>query len=126
MWSDYALVTLTVLSIAAALFCWYLYRDSSRREIATSELLCAVLLSPLLHAELRDVAYEKINLLLPPEEDHLSRLETQVLLMELIRDLGNVALSFAKAHGGGTTLRQILRSPELRRRYAKPSIVPES
>jgi hypothetical protein len=61
MWINYALATLAVLSLAAALFCWRLYKDAIRREIATSEGMCGVLLSPLLHIEFQNIAYETIG-----------------------------------------------------------------
>ena len=48
MWINYGLATLSLACFAAALFCWYLYKDAIRREIDTSEMLCGVLLSPII------------------------------------------------------------------------------
>jgi len=127
MWT-YALVAVTALSVAAALFCWRIYVDAIRREIATAEILCSVLLSPLLHVQFQDVAYGRIKQRFPLGEDHPSELERELLLQELISILGNSARAFVTSNGGGgTTLRRILTGPwvvgrdsdELWR-YAKP------
>jgi hypothetical protein len=127
MWTTYALVALSILSVAAAWFCWYLYKDAIRREIATSEVLCGVLLEPLLHIEFQNVAYEKIRSRFPPGEDYPSEFEVALLQQELMVVLGNSALTFVNANGCGATLRRILtgpmvvgRNPDELWRYAKP------
>jgi hypothetical protein len=126
MWT-YALVVVTALSVAAALFFWRIYVDAIRREVATAEILCGVLLSPLLHVQFQRVAYERIKQRFPPGEDHPSELERELLLQELISLLGNSALAFVTSNSSGTTLRRILtgpwvvgRDPDELWRYAKP------
>ena len=57
MWINYALASLAALGFAAAFFCWRLYKEAIRREIATSEVMCSVLLSPPLHIEFQDIRY---------------------------------------------------------------------
>lgn len=111
MWTTYALVTLTVLFIGAMLFCWYLYKDAVRREIATSEVLCGVLLSPMLHIQFQEVAYERIRTRFPRGEEHPSEFEVALMQQELMTVLGNSALAFVSANGGGATLRRILSGP---------------
>ena len=111
MWINYALATLAVLSLAAALFCWRLYKDAIRREIAISEVMCGVLLSPLLHIEFQNIAYETIGKRFPPGADHPSDLEVVLLQHELMTALGDATFLYVGAAGAGVTLRRILTGP---------------
>jgi hypothetical protein len=127
MWVNYALATLAVLGIAAALFCWRLYNDAIRREIATSEVLCSTLLSPLLHIEFQNIAYERIGKRFPPGEGNPSDLEVELLQHELLTALGDSAFLYVTTSGAGMTLRRILsgpivvgKKPDELWRYAKP------
>ena len=127
MWIHYALATLTVLGIAAALFCWRLYKDAIRREIATSEVMCGVLLSPPLHVEFQNIAYERIGKRFPQGENNPSDLELALLQHELVTALGDAAFLHVATLGAGVTLRRILsgpfvvgRNPDELWRYTKP------
>jgi hypothetical protein len=111
MWINYALAILTVLGIAAALFCWRLYKDAIRREIATSEVMCGVLLSPPLHIEFQNIAYERIGKRFPQGEDNPSDLEVALLQHELMTAFGDAAFLHVATLGAGVTLRRILSGP---------------
>jgi len=111
MWIDYALAILTALSIAAALFSWRLYRDAIRREIATSEMMCGVLLSPPLHIDFQNVVYERIGKRFPQGQDNPSDLEVAFLQHELITAIGDAAFLHVASSGSGVTLRKILSGP---------------
>lgn len=127
MWLTYVLGAATVLAVAAAWFCWRLYQDAIRREIATSEVFCGVLLSPMLHLEFQDVAYSRIDARFPSGADAPSNVEIGLLQRELMTVLGNSALLFVSQNGPGATLRRILtgpyvvgRNPDELWRFAKP------
>src|SRR5262245_17444832 len=61
MWFTYLLAAVASLAVASTLYCWRLYKDAIRREIATSEVLCVVLLSPPMRGEFQEIAYGRIN-----------------------------------------------------------------
>jgi hypothetical protein len=100
MW-HYALAAIAALGIGVAVFCWGLYRNAIRREVATSEVLASVLLSPLLHAELQDVAYNRITERFPTGAPPPSEVEVAALQQELMTIVGDSAFRFAVSHGMG-------------------------
>ena len=127
MWISYAFGALSVLCIAVALFCWHLFRDAIRREIAANEVLCSILLSPTLHAEFQNVAYDLIKSRIPSGGDFPSEAKIVLLQRDLMKMPGNSAFAFVTESGSGETLRRILTSPSIIGgnvdelwRYAKP------
>lgn len=110
MWL-YLFGAVAAIAVLASIFFWRLYEDAIHRDIATSEVLCAVLLDPVLHIEFQDIAYAKINASFPPEMDPPSEIEIALLQQQLMATLGSSAFLYSSGMGPGATLRRILTGP---------------
>jgi hypothetical protein len=122
MWTTYFCIALAILGAGAALFCYRLYKDAIKRELCTSEVLCAVLLSPVLESEFRNATYNVITDRFPPDQDYPSELEISLLQIELMSKVGNSAYLFSSGNGIGATLRRVLSGPSViiaREAYAR-------
>lgn len=110
MTSNYALGVLIVFFFVTTFLAWHLYKDAIKRDIATSEVLCSVLLSPYLRSEVESLVKERIAHRFPPEVDPPSELELQLLKNDLLSAIGDYSLRLVTSAGPGATLVRVLAS----------------